>query len=72
MSAPGVQMNLLNGTVGAANMGQVMGPAPPNDILDPFDRELNVRIEKMRKKRASIPPFVQKLSRLVFNLFLVV
>lgn len=66
--APGVQMNLLNGSGGTTNMGQVMGPGPQSDGLDPFDRDLHMRIEKMRKKRASIPPFVQKLSRYVASL----
>ncbi|KAG0642568.1 hypothetical protein HOY80DRAFT_1036288 [Tuber brumale] len=65
LAAPGVQMNLLNGSGGATNMGQVMGSGPQSDGLDPFDRELHMRIEKMRKKRASIPPFVQKLSSFV-------
>jgi len=68
LAVPGVQMNLLNGSGGTTNMGQVMGPGPQSDGLDPFDRELHMRIEKMRKKRASIPPFVQKLSRYVASL----
>lgn len=67
MPAPAVQMNLLNGAAGTTNLGQVMGPGPPNDGIDPFDRDLHLRIEKMRKKRASIPPFVQKLSRSASN-----
>ena len=66
--APGVQMTSLSGTGGTMNMGQVMGPGPQSDGLDPFNRDLHMRIEKMRKKRASIPPFVQKLSRYVASL----
>ena len=66
--APGVQINMLNGSGGTTNMGQVMGPGPQSDGLDQFDRDIHMRIEKMRKKRASIPPFVQKLSRYVASL----
>lgn len=64
------QMSMMTG--GGIGLGQVIGPpGQGNDGMDPFDRELQMRIEKMRKKRASIPPFVQKLSRYVsLTLFL--
>lgn len=57
-------MNMM-GSVGGGGigLGQVIGPPGQGDGMDPFDRELQMRIDKMRKKRASIPPFVQKLSR---------
>lgn len=55
-------MNMMGG-VGGIGLGQAIGPPGQGDGMDPFDRELQMRIDKMRKKRASIPPFVQKLSR---------
>lgn len=54
---------------GGIGLGQVIGPPGQSDGLDSFDRELQMRIDKMRKKRASIPPFVQKLSRYVHLFF---
>lgn len=56
-------MNMMGGVGSGIGLGQVIGPPGQGDGMDPFDRELQMRIDKMRKKRASIPPFVQKLSR---------
>lgn len=54
---------------GGIGLGQVIGP-PGEEGLGVFvERDLQVRIDKMRKKRASIPPFVQKLSRYVWITF---
>ncbi|KAI5841927.1 hypothetical protein DFP73DRAFT_555091 [Morchella snyderi] len=56
------------GMMGVSGLGQVIGPpgqVGPDGMDLAFDRELQMRIDKMRKKRATIPPFVQKLSSFV-------
>lgn len=64
MGASAAQMGMM----GVSGLGQVIGPpgqVGPDGMDLAFDRELQMRIDKMRKKRATIPPFVQKLSRYV-------
>lgn len=57
-----MNMNLMGGS------GMVALPTgfeQPVGAPDALDRDLYLRIENMKKKRASIPPFVLKLSRFV-------
>lgn len=55
-------MDMMNG---AGLMGQPNAFAQQVDSIDGTDQELYSKIDKMKKKRASIPPFVLKLSRYV-------
>jgi heat shock transcription factor len=55
-----MNMNLMGGP---GMMGLPAGFDQPVGAPDALDRDLYIRIENMKKKRASIPPFVLKLSR---------
>ena len=60
LTAPGVQMSLLNGSGGTTNMGKDMGHGPQSDSLDPFDRDLHTRIMLLSafSSTCKVPRFV--------------
>jgi heat shock transcription factor len=69
MNPPGIPQSLVPGNQLPINLNMMQGMMGQSGAfdqvtgMDATDRDLFSRIEKMKKKRANIPPFVLKLSR---------
>lgn len=75
MPGAGMPTSMSAGVNMSMNMmgssGMMQQPVPYGaQMQDGMDRKLNNEIEKMKKKRTSIPPFVLKLSRYGRSLWL--